>query len=206
MPNSNPKVPKRKKSGISRIPRGKQKRSSYNYHVAHASLGLPADASFTQVLSQTLQTGPNPAIPRSPPKKVVKAKLAEELKDRDVTMRAVQAKTRQISTLKQQVRALSDALQSERKKLRATVAKLLDDAEGVMAKAFGIQAEADQKMSAAEQKLLQQQQKMRCALALSSEREFYSREMGMCKHFIACSFMLYQCLHTLLPAYIFSFQ
>jgi hypothetical protein len=109
---------------------------------------LPADASFTQVLSRTLQTGPNPALPRSPPKRVVKAKLAEELEkkellshDRDVAMRAVQAKTRQISTLKQQVCALSDALQSERKKSRATVAKLLGDAEGVMARAFGIQAD-----------------------------------------------------------------
>jgi hypothetical protein len=62
------------------------------------------------------------------------------------------------------------------------------------AKAFDIQAEADQKMSATEQKLLQQQQKMRSAL--SSEREFYSREMGMCKHFIACSIMLYHCVHS----------
>jgi hypothetical protein len=137
MPNSNPNPPKRKKSGIGRNPKGKQKRSSYDYNEARASLGLPADASFTQVLSRTLQTGPNPALPRSPPKRVVKAKLAEELEknellshDRDVAMRAVQAKTRQISTLKQQVCALSDALQSERKKSRATIAKLLGDAEG----------------------------------------------------------------------------
>ena len=83
---------------------------------AWASLGLPADATFTQVLSHTMLTSPNPPLPRSPLKKVVKARLAEDQKknellshDRDVAMREVDAKTRHISTLKQQVRALSEA-------------------------------------------------------------------------------------------------
>ena len=124
-----------------------------------------------------MQTGPNPPLPHSPLKKVVKARLAEEQKnellshDRDVAMREVDAKTRHISTLKQ-VRALLEALQSQRKKLRATIAKLLDDAEGVLAKACGIQSDADQKMSAAEQKLIQEKQKMKGVL--STERKYYS--------------------------------
>ena len=128
------------------------KESKNDHHMTTMRHGPPWVCPQMQVLrsslSRTLQTGPNPALPRSPPKRVVKAKLAEELeknellsRDSDVAMRAVQAKTRQISTLKQQVCALSDALQSERKKSRATVAKLLGDAEGVMARAFGIQAD-----------------------------------------------------------------
>jgi hypothetical protein len=53
-------------------------------------------------------------------------------------MRAVEVKTHKMSIPKQQVCALSAALQSERKKSRATFAKLLDDAEaeGVMAEAL----------------------------------------------------------------------
>ena len=63
---------------------------------AQASLGLPADATFTQVLSHAMLTGPNPSLHCSPLKKVVKAILAEEQKknellshDRDVEMREV---------------------------------------------------------------------------------------------------------------------
>ena len=74
----------------------------------------------------------------------------------DVAMREVASKTRHISTLKAQVRALSEALQSERKKSRDTVSKILDDAEVVMAEVLGLQSQAGQKMSAAEQKLLEE--------------------------------------------------
>ena len=201
MPNPNPKLPKRKKSGIGRNPRGKKKRSSYDYSEARASLGLPAKATFTQVLSHTMQTGPNPPQPRSPLKIEVKAKLAEEQKknellskDMDVAKREAATKARHISTLKAQVRALSEALQAERKKSRATVAKLLDDAEGVMAEACGIQSQADHKMSAAEQKLFEEKQKMKAEL--HNERQFYSREIAACKHLCLCSIMYYRCSHT----------
>ena len=198
MPNPNPKLPKRKKSGLGRNPRGKQKRSSYDFQNARASLGLPEDATFTQVLRQTLQTGPNPRQPRSPLKTEVKAKLAEEQKknevlskDRDVAMKEVASKTRHISTLKQQVRALSEALQSERKKSRATVSKLLEDAEGVMAEALGLQSQAGQKMSAAEQKLFEEKQRMKDVVI--SERQFYSREISMRKKLLLCLIMLNCC-------------
>ncbi len=63
-----------------------------------------------------------------------------------------------------------------------------------MAEACGIQSEADQKMSAAEQKLIQEKQKMKGLL--STERKYYSWEMGLCKHLFASLFMLYHCLHA----------
>ena len=82
MANPNPKPPKRKKrGGFGHNPRGgNQKRTAYDMNEARASLGLPADATFTQVLSHTMLTGPNPPLPPSPLMKVVKARLAEEQK------------------------------------------------------------------------------------------------------------------------------
>ena len=189
MANPNPKLPKRKKrGGHGRNPRGgNQKKTTYDMGEARASLGLPADASFTQVLSHTMQNAPNPPPARSPLKKIVKARLAEELKknellsqDRDQAMMDIDTKSRHISTLKQQVRALSDALQSERKKSRATIAKLLDDAEGVMAEACDIKSDAHQKMSVAEQKSIEETQKFKTML--STERTYYTRELHICKY------------------------
>ena len=204
MPNPNPKTPKRKKrGGHGRNPRGgNKKKTAYDMGEARASLGLPADASFTQVLSYTMQTAPNPPLPRSPLKKVVKARLAEELKknellshDRDRAMTDISTKSRHISTLKQQVRALSDALQSERKKSRATIAKLLGDAEGVMAEACEIKSDAHQKMSAAEQTATEEKQKYKSRL--SSERMHHSQELHIvCK----CDFPTHISVYVYLPS------
>ena len=188
MPNPNPKPPKKRgNKSLSRHSRGsKAKRSSYDIAEARESLGLPATASFQEVNSHSMLTGPNPSLPRSPPKKVVKARLAEEIKKNeilshksDVSVREVHAKSRQIQNLKQQVRSLSEALQSERKKSRATVTKLLDDAELVMAEACGIQSESNEKMSSAEDTLIQERQQFRSELC--RERSYYAGELAMCK-------------------------
>ena len=117
----------------------------------------------------------------------------------EVAKREAATKARHISTLKAQVRALSEALQAERKKSRATVAKLLDDAEGVMAEACGIQSQADHKMSAAEQKLFEEKQKMKAEL--HNERQFYSREIATCKHLCLCIIMYYRCSHTFVSTF-----
>lgn len=198
MANPNPKPSKRKKrGGHGRNPRGgNQKKTSYDMSEARASLGLPGDASFTQVLSHTMQTAPNPPLPRSPLKKVVNARLAVELKkngllsqDRDQAMIDIDTKSRHISTLKQQVRALSDALQSERKKSRATIAKLLGDAEGVMAEACDIKSDAHQKMSVAEQKSIEATQKFKSVW--STERLYCTRELHICKFYFPTLIMVH---------------
>ena len=175
MGNPNPKLPTRKRNkSISRHARGnKQKISNYNMDEAHGSLGLPADANHAQVLSNTLQYGPNPSLPRSPPKSVVKARLKEQQaenevlsRDLDVTQRDLgvaqkdaSQKTEKIKSLKQQVRDLSGALQVEKKKSRATIAKLLQDAEQIMCDACDIENEADKKMTAAELQLSREQER-----------------------------------------------
>jgi hypothetical protein len=71
MANSNAKPPKRKfTKSTSRHARGnKQKTSNYNMADARASICLPANASFTQVYSHTLQFGTNPSLPRSSTKR-----------------------------------------------------------------------------------------------------------------------------------------
>ena len=170
MANPNPKPPARKrKKSISRHARGnKQKISNYSMDDARASLGLPADANHAQVLSNTLQYGPNPTLPRSPPKRVVKARLKQKQAENAVLSRDLDVaqhdlgvaqkdashKAEKIKSLKQQVRDLSDALQVEKKKSRATVAKLIHDAEQIMCDACDIQSEAGKKMTAAELQLL----------------------------------------------------
>ena len=118
---------------------GKQKRSSYDLNEAKQSIGLPAKATFQQVNSHTIRSAPNPSLPRSPPKKVVKARLAEEQAKNDSLSHEIEEvkkhashKEQQIKTLKEQVHDLSTALQVEKKKSRSTIAKLLEDAERIM--------------------------------------------------------------------------
>eukprot|EP00956_Cyclotella_meneghiniana_P033421 scaffold95984_cov36-Cyclotella_meneghiniana.AAC.1 len=138
--NSGAKPPKRKRrGGFGRNPRGgNKKRSSYDMNEARASLGLPSNATFTQVYSQSVQTGPNPTLPRSPPKKVVKARLKEAQEKNEELSHSlnqaqsnVELKTRQVANLKQQLRDMSRILQAEKKASRDTISKLLGDAEGI---------------------------------------------------------------------------
>ena len=175
MGNPNPTVPKRRRTkSISRHSRKKNKKTSnYDYDEARDSIGLPASASYSQVLSHTLQSGPNPPLPRSPPKHVVKAKLKEQQaenevlsrdldvaqRDLDAAQREVSQKAQKINNLKEQIRKLSQSLQDEKKKSRATIAQLLDDAEQIMSEACGVEHQADKKMSAAEQQVVREKER-----------------------------------------------
>lgn len=168
MANTNPRRPKRRKSsGLSRHSRGgKQKRSSYDLNEAKQSIGLPAKATFQQVNSHTIRSAPNPSLPRSPPKKVVKARLAEEQAKNDSLSHEIEEvkkhashKEQQIKTLKEQVHDLSTALQVEKKKSRSTIAKLLEDAERIMSEACDVEDVASKKMSYAEMQVLDEKER-----------------------------------------------
>eukprot|EP00956_Cyclotella_meneghiniana_P030815 scaffold78775_cov36-Cyclotella_meneghiniana.AAC.2 len=181
--NPNPKPPKRRRSGISRHGRGKkQKISNYNMEEARANVGLPNSASFTQVLSRTLQSGPNPPPVRSPPKRVVKAKLKEKeaenevlTRDLNVAQKDATVKDQQIKTLKDQLRDLSQHLKTEKKKSRDTIAKLLAQAELIMSDACGVEKEAAKKLSAAELELSKEKQKT----AQQSKKKIASIELQL---------------------------
>ena len=190
--NSGAKPPKRKRrGGFGRNPRGgNKKRSSYDMNEARASLGLPSNATFTQVYSQSVQTGPNPTLPRSPPKKVVKARLKEAQEKNEELSHSlnqaqsnVELKTRQVANLKQQLRDMSRILQAEKKASRDTISKLLGDAEGVMAEACGIQLEAEQTMSEAELKLFEEKERTRQSVQAERQRQMnlHSEVADKCK-------------------------
>eukprot|EP00956_Cyclotella_meneghiniana_P044260 scaffold309933_cov142-Cyclotella_meneghiniana.AAC.1 len=67
MPNTNPKLPKRKKSsGLGRKKKGgNKKRSSYNYDAARASMAMPS-ANHAQISQFAAAAGPNPPTQKSP--------------------------------------------------------------------------------------------------------------------------------------------
>ena len=165
MANPNPKPPKRSRKSLSRHSRGaKHKRSSYDLNEARDAIGLPANASFQQINSHTIRSAPNPSLPRSPPKKVVKARLAEvQAKNENLfeeieqVKRVATHKDQQIKSLKHQVHDLSTALQVEKKKSRSTVAKLLEDAERIMCEACDVEHEASKKMSTADMQISHEQ-------------------------------------------------
>lgn len=158
MANPKPNKPKRKRTLLNRHARGaKHKRSSYELNEARQAIGLPANSSFQKVNSHTIRSAPNPSLPRSPPKKVVKARLAKVQAENQTLFDEIKEvrkdsshKEQQIKTLKEQLLDLwSAALQEEKKKSRSTIAKLLDDAERIMSEACDVEHVADKKISAA---------------------------------------------------------
>ena len=156
MANPNPKPPKRSRKSLSRHSRGaKHKRSSYDLNEARDAIGLPANASFQQINSHTIRSAPNPSLPRSPPKKVVKARLAEVQAENENLFEEIEQVKRVATHKDQQIKSLK--LQVEKKKSRSTVAKLLEDAERIMCEACDVEHEASKKMSSADMQVSHEQ-------------------------------------------------
>ena len=82
MPNTNPKLPKRKKSsGLGRKKKGgNKKRSSYNYDAARASMDMPS-ANHAQISQFAAAAGPNPPTQKSPLKSEYKAMLKSKVEE-----------------------------------------------------------------------------------------------------------------------------
>ena len=185
MANPNPNPPKRKKaSAASRKTRGnKNKRTRYDYAGAREALSLPSDATTQEIAFNVTPASASTASggARSPLKKQYKYKamLLEERSKNDIlakkfgdSVQDLHLKERKISSLKNEVRQLSDSLRAEKEKSRLTILKLIDDVEDAIAAATVIKEDTNEKMSAVELAIFREKEKSQNAI--QREREYTS--------------------------------
>ena len=183
MANPNPNPPKRKKaSAASRKTRGnKNKRTRYDYAGAREALSLPSDATTQEIAFNVTPASASTASggARSPLKKQYKAMLLEERSKNDIlakkfgdSVQDLHLKERKISSLKNEVRQLSDSLRAEKEKSRLTILKLIDDVEDAIAAATVIKEDTNEKMSAVELAIFREKEKSQNAI--QREREYTS--------------------------------
>lgn len=186
MANPNPgrnRQKRKRSSGISRKAKGgQQKQTTFDYAAAREEIGIH-NANSQQITSYAIEAGPAPKAPRSPLKKVIKKQLKEkeeEVKDLNNQVTMLQAGKAcldsKVSSLKQQVRQLSDDLRQEKHKSRLAMEKLLHDAELTIAEANDVRVDLDSKMSAAE--LAFEKQRERTKERVEEERQFMASQMS----------------------------
>ena len=193
MPNTNPKLPKRKKSsglGLGRKKKGgNKKRSSYNYDAARTSMAMPS-ANHAQISQFAAAAGPNPPTQKSPLKSEYKAMLKSKVEEFESVVKekeevltqnnelksVLNSKDKKISAQQAKIHDLSLLLQTEKKKSRSVISKLMSDADAVIAEAHDISFEADQKVASVSQTLDRIQQKHR--VSLMKERQHNSSQVA----------------------------
>ena len=191
MPNTNPKVPKRKKSsGLGRKKKGgTKKRTSYDYDAARASMALPA-ANHAQISQFASATAPNPPNQKSPLKSEYKAMLKSKVEEFESLVKekeevltenhelksVLHVKDKKISAQHAKIHDLSVLLQTEKKKSRSVISKLMTDADTVIAEAHDISFEADSKVASVSQTLDRIKDKHR--VALMRERQHNSSQVA----------------------------
>lgn len=189
MANPNPgrnRQKRKRSSGISRKPKGgNKKRSSFDYDAAREELGIP-NANSQQITSHAMESGSNPRAPRSPLKKEIKRQLKqkeEEVKTLNTQVKTLQTGTNRlgtkVSSLQQQVRQLSHDLRQEKHKSRLAMEKLLHDAELTIGEANNVRIELDAKMSAVE--LAVEKEREKTNKKVNEERQFMAKSMSACE-------------------------
>lgn len=107
----------------------------------------------------------------------LKMKMEESVQD-------LLVKQKKISTLKEEIRQLSDALRTEKEKSRLTILKLLDDVEDAIADSIDLKEDANRKMSSAEMAVFKEKEKAQ--KAIKKEREYNSLAVASCKLNFIC--------------------
>ena len=104
---------------------GDRKRTCFDYKRAWEQHNLPADANSQQVAHAIAPTLPNPPLPKSPLKAVVKAEnqmlkteLERERRMSALQMKAITIKNKNNMSLKKRIRELSLLLKAEKKASR----------------------------------------------------------------------------------------
>ena len=134
----NPNIKRMKKrKGLGRHAKGKQKKSKFDHAGARAHYDLPPTAPPAQISASISRSARVPPKPRSPTKKVVKAtlrKMTNELNriqrkrkseaEDNAAFRQVTIK--KINTLEDQVRRLNEDLVKEKKASRTLITKAMD--------------------------------------------------------------------------------
>ena len=161
----------------------------YLHAGARTALSSPSNANAQQIaFSTTSETTDrtSAAVRRSPLKKEYKAMLLEEREKNDTLTKKVEesgqvleAKVKKISTLKKELRYLSDSLRAEKAKSRMTILKLVDDVEDAISDSIEVKDRADQKMSASELAVCKEKEKAQHAI--KREREYNSYIVASCK-------------------------